>query len=247
MSLIMQHVHTGMPVSGVTLINYTKQGAAFCHTVDIQPLDNGMLRTTSHVLPNALQATGEGAECLDLLYTMESDDEDAGYHALDDAPAMFDIAVQRRACRATDSKGSLAPLGDPLCILTPAAQQHMAVVTDAHPPFAVRWASDLWMQLCGFELSDVVGSTLKLIQGPATDQHAIARLSERLPGPPERAALPEVSLAQALWSTREPMSMLMTAVSPPSPLQCLPRTARWALKTSPSSTTTKTVARSITL
>jgi hypothetical protein len=177
-ALIMKHVQAGLPISGMKLINYSRSGRPFHHTIDVQPLGNGRFRSTSHLMPNPLQASGEGAECLDLLDVL--DEEDAGYQALDDAAAALDVAEQRAGCTDLDGmgKGHLALLGDPMCILTPAAPQSMTVVTDAYPPFAVRWASDPWMQLCGFQLSDVVGGTLKLIQGPATDHRAITRLSK---------------------------------------------------------------------
>ena len=40
-------------------------------------------------------------------------------------------------------------------------------------PFAVVWASEAWLSLCGFGADDMVGRTLSLIQGPATDLRAV--------------------------------------------------------------------------
>ena len=47
------------------------------------------------------------------------------------------------------------------------------VVTSAVAPFAVVWASEAWLSLCGFGADDIVGRTLSLIQGPATDLRAV--------------------------------------------------------------------------
>ena len=35
-----------------------------------------------------------------------------------------------------------------------------------------------WLQVCGFERGDVVGNTLKCIQGPATERHLIEQLMD---------------------------------------------------------------------
>jgi len=53
------------------------------------------------------------------------------------------------------------------------------VLTQPAPPFAIVWASEGWLELCAFSFPEVVGRThAELIQGPATDRAAIARLAE---------------------------------------------------------------------
>ena len=43
------------------------------------------------------------------------------------------------------------------------------VVTSAQPPFDIVHVNDAWCALCGFAPEDVVGKTLRVIQGPQTD------------------------------------------------------------------------------
>ena len=45
-----------------------------------------------------------------------------------------------------------------------------SVVCSAKPPYAVTSASADWLQLCGFVEHEVIGKTLALIQGPASNQ-----------------------------------------------------------------------------
>jgi len=52
----------------------------------------------------------------------------------------------------------------------------MDVLVTIDPPFEVIWASDEWLNFCGFRDNEIVGKTLKLIQGPGTDQGAIDAL-----------------------------------------------------------------------
>ena len=52
----------------------------------------------------------------------------------------------------------------------------MVVLTQAEPPYAILWASPLWLDVCGFTMPDIVGSDFRCIQGPATDRVAIKKL-----------------------------------------------------------------------
>ena len=49
------------------------------------------------------------------------------------------------------------------------AHDGVAVTCSAVAPFVVTWASEGWLQLCCFSEGEVVGNTLTLIQGPATN------------------------------------------------------------------------------
>ena len=40
------------------------------------------------------------------------------------------------------------------------------------------WASDDWLEFCGFSGTEVVGQTFKMIQGPATDKDTIVALMD---------------------------------------------------------------------
>jgi len=55
---------------------------------------------------------------------------------------------------------------------------NMAVLTTVEPPFEVIWASEEWLHFCGFREDEIVGQTLKLIQGPGTERAAIDQLME---------------------------------------------------------------------
>lgn len=50
------------------------------------------------------------------------------------------------------------------------------VITEAYPPFHIVHVNDAWSQLCGFTADDVLGKTLKIIQGPETKGAALAKM-----------------------------------------------------------------------
>lgn len=54
----------------------------------------------------------------------------------------------------------------------------MSVLTTVEPPFEVIWASEEWLHFCGFREDEIIGQTLKLIQGAGTDQAAIDQLMD---------------------------------------------------------------------
>lgn len=49
----------------------------------------------------------------------------------------------------------------------------MSILTAIEPPYEVLSASDEWLSFCGYEKEDVVGGTLKILQGPGTDRATI--------------------------------------------------------------------------
>eukprot|EP00308_Calcidiscus_leptoporus_P016567 CAMPEP_0119380298 /NCGR_PEP_ID=MMETSP1334-20130426/56303_1 /TAXON_ID=127549 /ORGANISM="Calcidiscus leptoporus, Strain RCC1130" /LENGTH=394 /DNA_ID=CAMNT_0007400065 /DNA_START=33 /DNA_END=1217 /DNA_ORIENTATION=+ len=54
-----------------------------------------------------------------------------------------------------------------------AAEQHVQAITRAHEPFDVIYVSAAWQRLCGYTSEQVIGETLKIIQGPKTSAHAV--------------------------------------------------------------------------
>jgi len=56
--------------------------------------------------------------------------------------------------------------------------ESVVVVTGAVAPWAIEWASPEWLRLCGFRQSglDVIGRTLRCIQGSLTSGPATARI-----------------------------------------------------------------------
>lgn len=61
-------------------------------------------------------------------------------------------------------------------LASPALSEHARVITTAVPPYSVLWASPEWLQLCSFSAVQVLGQTLKCIQGPQTSREAISGL-----------------------------------------------------------------------
>lgn len=54
------------------------------------------------------------------------------------------------------------------------------VVTRAEAPFPIVYVNDAWCDLCGFKPDQVVGKTLKTIQGPRTDTQRITQCMTQL-------------------------------------------------------------------
>lgn len=53
-----------------------------------------------------------------------------------------------------------------------------AVVCRATPPYQVVYANHAWEQLCGYTSSEMLGRSLRVLQGPATDHAAVERLMD---------------------------------------------------------------------
>eukprot|EP00961_Rhodomonas_salina_P162873 2194206-Rhodomonas_salina.2 len=54
------------------------------------------------------------------------------------------------------------------------------VITEAQRPFKIVHVNDSWAMLCGFGQKEVLGNTLNMIQGPATDPNALRDLIQRI-------------------------------------------------------------------
>lgn len=53
-----------------------------------------------------------------------------------------------------------------------------SVVCKSDPPYTVVYANSAWENLCGWTSHDMLGQSLRRLQGPATDQAAVAMLME---------------------------------------------------------------------
>ncbi len=83
-----------------------------------------------------------------------------------------------------------------LCKPCPAVelpQDRPAVLYDNKPPFPVVDVNDLWLQSCGFQREEVIGKTMRLIQGPLTEGKEVGRLMDTIylatmpPADPDRS------------------------------------------------------------
>ena len=59
-------------------------------------------------------------------------------------------------------------------------QDRPAVLYSNKPPFPVVAVNDLWLETCGFEREEVIGKTMRLIQGPLTEGKEVGRLMDTI-------------------------------------------------------------------
>ena len=59
-----------------------------------------------------------------------------------------------------------------------ASELNPSVVCKSTPPFAVIYANTAWEALCGYTSAEMLGRSLRCLQGPATDQSAVDRLMQ---------------------------------------------------------------------
>ena len=59
-------------------------------------------------------------------------------------------------------------------------QDRPAVLYSSTPPYAVVDVNELWLQSCGFQRHEVVGKTMRIIQGPLTEGKEVSRLMDTI-------------------------------------------------------------------
>lgn len=171
---LMDAIRSHASAISATLINYDRHGMPFRHTVDVVPLADpqgevSLFRATSR---DVARFTQEHGRC-----TLETGsnqvDELDGRRAIDTCCAAFDASNEV----ATSSSSSFQPKESvPRGISS--KQPSMVVLTRAQAPYPIVWASEGWLDVCGYSAAETIGMTLKLIQGPGTDRKAIGRLME---------------------------------------------------------------------
>jgi len=80
----------------------------------------------------------------------------------------------------------------------------------------ITWANSAWVELCGFSrAADVIGRNLKCIQGPGTDQRALAELKRNIS---ETQPAIAIELINYQYDTRRPFkhSISIQPLAPPS-------------------------------
>ena len=155
--------HGSCPSKLIGLINYDKRGRPFRHTVSIEPLKDDTTGATTHYVARSTDVSSlHHAQRIPVCELLEPElDDDA------------DTKLALSTCAQSIGFGSPWD-GCQLHWLSCGAPHE--VVTHARHPYSVVWASPDWLATCGFQLEDIVGRGLKLIQGAATDQEAVAAL-----------------------------------------------------------------------
>lgn len=170
------------PICVGTVIHYDRKRQPFSHSVSVEPIraEGGtvdVLRLVSsgiarlHVAPQAIAS-------VDLLDGWDDFDAD-GLEAVDTtASTLVALTMHTRLGHAVQqASGYWSPKSlPPLHPQPPAGPSQYIVLMKAQPPFDVLWASQPWLELCGFQPAEVIGGDLKLIQGPGTDRSAICRM-----------------------------------------------------------------------
>lgn len=171
---LMDAIRSYASAISATLINYDRHGMPFRHTVDIVPLADpqgevSLFRATSR---DVTRFTQEHGRCTLDTGSNQVDELD-GRRAIDTCCAAFDASNEV----ATSSSSSFQPKESvPRGISS--KQPSMVVLTRAQAPYPIVWASEGWLDVCGYSTAETIGMTMKLIQGPGTDRKAIGRLME---------------------------------------------------------------------
>ena len=158
-----QAVHMREALEVGKLVSYDKLRRPFSHSVSVCPIQSpcGKLECFSIVsrAVTRLDVPSKACHSLDLLDRLDC----------------FEIEGHEGM-----GSGGLTPLAlscpRPLPALVPPSTSPFVVLMRGESPFDVLWASEGWLELCGFHASEVVGGDLKLIQGPGTDRMAICRM-----------------------------------------------------------------------
>ena len=80
------------------------------------------------------------------------------------------------------------------------------------PPYGILWASNGWLDVCGFSAAEILGVDLQCIQGPGTDRRAISELMAHV-----RAKKPCTVKALVNYDKRKrPFRHTLTVVPVPS-------------------------------
>ena len=172
---LMDAIRSHASAISATLINYDRHGMPFRHTVDIVPLADpqgevSLFRATSR---DVTRFTQEHGRCTLDTGSNQVDELD-GRRAIDTCCAAFDATNEV----ATSSSSSSFQPKESVPRGISSKQPSMVVLTRAQAPYPIVWASEGWLDVCGYSAAETIGMTLKLIQGPGTDRKAIGRLME---------------------------------------------------------------------
>jgi hypothetical protein len=153
MSRLMEAATANRPVEVIELINYTMDQLPFVHTVSLRPISN------SEGLVETLRVESSGAR---MIGSGQSAHRAPGEKSRDTQ------AVSRRRRASGDPSPPAVPDGD------------IVVITHGYAPYIVVWASPAWLKLCGFNLNEMTGASLRCIQGPGTDRIEVRRMMDHV-------------------------------------------------------------------
>lgn len=139
-----------------TCINYTRLGTQVLHSVTIVPIAPAyghrttLFRATSQPVAERMAAELHGSKRKRL---GQPNDALSVLETQFPSPLRFGLA-------------------------NPMLSEHARVVTQSEPPYSVVWASPEWLALCKFSAVEILGRTLKCIQGPHTSAKAVGALMQ---------------------------------------------------------------------
>ncbi len=171
------------------LIMYDKHGTPFAHTLHLEPVlaaiesGPGLIRaTSSDVVRIGVPMDSEGNPREDDILRKAGSNMHLAAILDDglDAPLQGVLFCDGsfNSLAAATSLGNLVPLPalTSLVTLPSGACGEYSVITTGGPSHKVLWASPSWLALCEFGPCELVGRSLRLIQGPGTDANVVRAL-----------------------------------------------------------------------
>ena len=155
---LMDAIRSHASAISATLINYDRHGMPFRHTVDIVPLADpqgevSLFRATSR---DVTRFTQEHGRCTLDTGSNQVDELD-GRRAIDTCCAAFDATNEV----ATSSSSSSFQPKESVPRGISSKQPSMVVLTRAQAPYPIVWASEGWLDVCGYSAAEIIGMTMK--------------------------------------------------------------------------------------
>jgi len=169
-----------------TLVHYAvKDAHPFIHTLHVQPVPDAfgdasftLFRATSTNVRHigmGVRSANDASGCLSACEPRSCGRKKPGWMAVDHAASAAAELVGE-----VDVGRGVAMHGPPLkmCKTVGVSASEMKVFCCAVAPYPIVWASEGWLEQCAFTAPEVIGTTLKVIQGPGTDRAIIAQLMD---------------------------------------------------------------------
>eukprot|EP01052_Picozoa_sp_SAG31_P021088 SAG31_NODE_1613_length_7743_cov_5.584903_1_plen_678_part_00 len=102
----------------------------------------------------------------------------ARFHSVANGTEEVDLHALPWESSAPDAATNQAQSTAPVDFVMPTDRP--AVLFSNQPPFPVVDVNDMWLSVCGFERNEVVGKTMRIIQGPLTERGEVGRLMDTI-------------------------------------------------------------------